>query len=65
MKNTIILLIAAFGFATTGFAQAVNQITILPSNPTSSDSIRIVSGFFYFFYFIKSSRFAWSILIKT
>lgn len=48
MKNVILFLVAALCFSTTIKAQQVNQMTILPSNPTSNDTIRIISDFSYF-----------------
>lgn len=47
MKYTCTWLVVTLYLAAGAAAQSVNQITIVPSNPSPGDTIRIISGFSY------------------
>lgn len=63
MKKTLLLFILLFSLQ--GQAQVVNQITVLPTNPTSSDTLSAIVDFSYFgncsfglvgyFYYLQDS----------
>ncbi|MBK9636875.1 MAG: T9SS type A sorting domain-containing protein [Bacteroidetes bacterium] len=46
MKKFLLLVTSLFSFYSQ--AQVVNQITIIPSNPTSSDTISVITNFSYY-----------------
>lgn len=48
MKNVILILTIVTAFITTTIGQTVNQITIIPSNPTPTDTIYVISDFSFY-----------------
>jgi hypothetical protein len=48
MKDILIAATFISLFHTTGVGQTLNQISILPANPTSADSIRIITDYTYY-----------------
>lgn len=48
LLKTSIALLFLLCFGSVSPAQVVNQVTIIPSNPTATDSIRVISDFSFF-----------------